>query len=260
MSKWLDGISGFKLSLESRDSAHKAMPRVRALIEAKVRCQLIGRCNAGAGDAVIETQDPNPSAIKDVVHGGVFRRIGRSFIRAGPGRSCDSGKVTVQSLCCRIVRKRRFSKSERIVKQSAWPCGIDQKLCVDRECCAIPDSAKSCARFTTDDLIDFHFVEIIDADLLRLFDKKRVEAGSEPVRVGDFIVRARGDKELIVAERVLIVEPVELMAIERESALKAASDLREASLPAPPFCERCDSSQIIAAAKLFKQKIRQRRR
>src|ERR1700691_1073471 len=128
-----------------------------------------------------------------------------------------------------------------MVEQSAWPRGIDQKLCVDGKLCAIPCAVKTHARFTAGDLIDFRFVEIGHSQFLSLLDEKGIEVSSEPMCVCNSVMWACGNEKLIFVGRFLIVRLVELVVIEREAALEAACDIRVASLPAPPFCERCDS-------------------
>src|SRR5208282_3990839 len=141
------------------------------------------------------------------------------------------------------------------MEQAAGARCIDQELCLDRKCCAVSKAAKDRARFATHEVIEFHLVEISDSQFLGLLDEEGVEVGSEPMGVRDLVARACGHQKLIVIGRVRIVGCIEPVAIEREAALKPASNMRTIPLPATPFCERRYRWQIVATAEVFKQKI-----
>ena len=89
------------------------------------------RGDAGAREAVVEAQHPDPSAVEDVVEGGVVRRIGRRLrsrrripIVVEPP---DVLEVREEALGLRQIRERGRREPERPVQSAAGPGGVDHE-------------------------------------------------------------------------------------------------------------------------------------
>jgi hypothetical protein len=79
----------------------QACPRRLAFGEIKAVGEWSGSGDAGAGDAVVEVQQPDPATIEAVVDSSVFRRVGEESAiarRAEFGWPSDSGEVAVKCL------------------------------------------------------------------------------------------------------------------------------------------------------------------
>src|SRR5579875_401272 len=82
-----------------------------------------------------------------------------------------------------------------------------------------------------------------------------IEVGAVPVRVGDAVVRAGGDEELMGAIGRKWCGVVEVVLIEREAALEPAGYRGMSLLPRSPFAEWPNGGQIVACGEFFQQQI-----
>ena len=105
-----------ELRLQCRDTIKQPLPRSGALLKTQLRRELIRRRDACAGEAVVKLENPDPSAVKDVVNSGVIDRKGRLAVdtaELGFIQPAYAGKMTVETLCRRIVGKRNFLQLAR---------------------------------------------------------------------------------------------------------------------------------------------------
>ena len=89
-------------------------------------------------------------------------------------------------------------------------------------------------------------IEVAHAGRLRLLQKKEIEFLPVPMGIGDLVVRARGDEELVAAVGGSRKRPAFLVAIEREAALEADGEVRIRRLPAAPRGERQEARKVPA--------------
>src|SRR5882724_3996317 len=68
-----------------------------------------------------------------------------------------------------------------------------------------------------------HFIEILDAQALRFTDKKMIEVGAIPMRVGYLVVSGGRDQQLIAVIRLRREGMAKSVMIESEAALQTAS-------------------------------------
>ena len=91
--------------------------------------------------------------------------------------------------------------------------------------------------------VQFDFVEIVDADFLRLANEVGIDIGAIPVRIGDPIVGAGGNEQLIAATRISSGALAGLMVIKGEAAFESAVEVRIRLLPGAPFGEWEDAGR-----------------
>src|ERR1039457_5905699 len=100
-------------------------------------------------------------------------------------------------------------------------------------------------RFTQLDLI-----EILDADILRLANKVRIDIRPIPVRIRNPIVRTGRNQQLVLPAGTSRRALAELVMINSKPALKPAVQVRKGLLPCPIFREWGDNRQIIPKRKI----------
>ena len=137
-----------------------------------------------------------------------MRKIREAGVRVNP--KAGAGIHAGRSHPRRIERRFRFRFRWRLPSQSYSVVLLD--------------------RFAQLDL-----VEILDADLLRLANKVRVDIRSIPVRVGDPIVRACRNQQLVLTAGTSGGALAELVVIEREAAFEPAVQVRIRLLPWCPI-------------------------
>src|SRR5262249_32099751 len=132
---------------------------------------------------------------------------------------------------------------------------------VDQETSGEPNTPSSSLAFDHDaslpgfDSRDRRLVEILDPRRLRLADEKVIEVGAIPVRVGDFIVGARGDEELVAALRVAGKGRAGSMAVKSEPAFQTDGKLGMRTPPAPPCAQGANFFQTVPITELLEQEI-----
>src|SRR5262249_17079616 len=170
----------------------------------------------------------------------------------------DVCKVGVEALGRRKSLEGLLAERESTVEKTAGTRGVDDEPRTDPEPAAVADAVERGAAVLEADVFDRRPVEVLDSLALGLPHEKLVEVRPVPMRIGDFVARARGDEELIravLARGESLAEPV---AIERESSLEAAADLGMGALPASPGCQRSEAGQGVALAQRFQQEVRER--
>ena len=80
-------------------------------------------------------------------------------------------------------------------------------------------------------------VHVMRAQLLCLLHEQVVKVCAIPVRIGDRIVRAGCNQELIALFRIRRRGSSQDMMMKGEPALQTAGDMRISALPASPLCE-----------------------
>ena len=86
------------------------------------------------------------------------------------------------------------------MKKPARACGVDHKPRAKLHAAAVAFAAQSNpVSFLFELLRSVTSIEIVDAELLRLLHKKMIEVGAIPMHVGDLVVRAGGDQQLVPA-------------------------------------------------------------
>ena len=219
--------------------AHR--PRRRASAASR-----IGQRGAGARDAVVESQHPDPAAVetRDAAphrrrDTAASRRAARSAIPA-----LDAFEVRVE----RLRRRQPAAAARRRRPSARWrnPRGplasmTKPRRDPDRPAVALPSSTMPVA--VVPDALEPCLVQIDRAFRLGLAHERVVEVRPVPMRIGDLVVRARGDQQLprVLARRRRTRSPGS-MEEEREPAFEAARDVRTRPLPGAPLRERAGAA------------------
>ena len=85
-----------------------------------------------------------------------------------------------------------------------------------------------------------------------------IEICPVPMSVGDLVIWARGDKQLLASIRRGCYWMIEIVMIEGKTALKSAGYLGIGSLPASPLCQWPECRQIVAMSQFLEQQVGQR--
>ncbi len=117
----------------------------------------------------------------------------------------DALEVREQSAGRRKPAERRFLESERVMQKAAGPARVDDERRRHAHGRAIAPRAfeDGDIAFVTD-VIQPRLVEIHRAGRFRLARQHLVERRPIPVRVGDFVMRARGHEQLPRASAIAI--------------------------------------------------------
>ena len=94
----------------------------------------------------------------------------------------------------RHQRQLALGQAKRAVQPTARPGGIDHEAGVEPHRPAVSPSGKRHAVRLLVEICQLGLVEILDAESLCLVDQVVIEVGSKPMRVGDLVARAGGDK------------------------------------------------------------------
>src|SRR5579862_6850392 len=86
-----------------------------------------------------------------------------------------------------------------------------------------------------------------------------VEVWAVPMGIGDFVLRAGADQEMLLTLRVGRERAVEIVVIKGEAALESAGEVRKLFLPRPPFAQRTDKREVVIRRDFLQQQIGQRR-
>ena len=88
------------------------------------------------------------------------------------------------------------------------------------------------------------FVEKFHAETLRLLDEKLVEVGTIPMGVGDLIMGAGGDQQLVFPGGIVDEGVAQAMMIKGESPFQSAGEARMGFLPRSPLGEGAQTGQV----------------
>ena len=238
-------------------------PRHRAFLKAKLRRDLVRCRDARACHSVVKFENPDPTTVKDVVDSGIIDWIRRLTVDAAELRILQplyAGKMTVEALRSRIIGKRILSQMQSAMKKPARARGVDDKSRVKLHATAVAFAAQSNPVFFLFEFPKRDMVEVVDPELPGFPHKKMIEFGAIPVHVGDFVVRAGGDQQLVPVFGIEGRRAAQQMMMKRKSSLEPAGNLGMRALPASPLGQRLEHWQIVANAQLFKKEVCQWRR
>ncbi len=91
---------------------------------------LICRGHTGAGDAIVEAENPYPAAIEDMMDSRIVDRIRRSVCSAIRRRLIETSyirKVTIECLRCRIVWQSSFWQMQCMVQKASRASSVHHK-------------------------------------------------------------------------------------------------------------------------------------
>ena len=133
---------------DRRQRRQQTVPGRRAVGGAERGRDRIGQRRAGAGDAVVEAQHPDPAAGKHVVQRGIVDRIGRRLRRRPQSvPALDAFEVRVEPLRRRQPSARRLGEAERAVQEAARPARVDDEARRDAHGAAVALAfERSCRR------------------------------------------------------------------------------------------------------------------
>src|SRR3954471_20384328 len=100
-------------------------------------------------------------------------------------------------------------------------------------------------------------VQVLDSKGLGFTHEEVIKICSVPMRVGNGVVRAGGDKEFVTVIRLRRPWLAKLGMEKGEDALKATRNFRVAVLPCSPFSERQQTREVIARGEFFDEEISQ---
>ena len=150
--------------------------------------------------------------------------------------------------------------AQRIVKRAASSRGVHEESGAKRDPLSAPARVDAKSPAFEGGALDPRLVEVFHSRIARLLDEEGVEIRAVPVRVGDLVVRARGDEELVLPVRGVRERPSLRAVEEAEPALQAAAHLRVCAPPGAPLRERQEAGKRIARGELLEQEVRERRR
>src|SRR5215813_9396874 len=116
-----------KLRGDRRETREKSTPGGSAFRQFQLFRKILCYDDPRAGHTVVEAQHPHPSAIKDVMHGGVIQRVrrrARNFVIRHLVTAMDADEVRIERLCSRKIIKTPFGKTERATQESARAAGV----------------------------------------------------------------------------------------------------------------------------------------
>jgi len=105
------------------------------------------------------------------------------------------------------------------MQEAAWACGIDDEFRAKGQFLAVARAFQSWFAIDARDSAQRNTIQIIDAQLLRLFDEQVIEIGPVPVCIGNFVAGARGHQQLILPRGVRCWLRSEPMVVKRKAAL-----------------------------------------
>ena len=85
--------------------------------------------DSGAGNSIVESKYPHPSAFKQMVHSCIIDRIRRCISRTF--RTRDSCEMAVEAFCSGETGQGRFLQLQSAVQKTARAGGINQKPGLD---------------------------------------------------------------------------------------------------------------------------------
>ncbi len=246
-----------ELAAHGGQPLEQAVPRGRALLQPQRAGQRRRGGDAGARDAVVEPQDPDPSPREDVVQRRVVRGIRRALLGGEDAHRVeppDAGEVRVETLGRRQAREGRLSQPKRPVEAASRPRRVDEEARAPGERRPVRTSAIRERRAAAPERhrLDLGVVDVLRAGLLRAPLQEVVEVRAIPVRVGDLVLGARGDEQLVRAVGGRGERLSEAMAVEGEASLEPAGDPGMPPLPASPRGERARRRRARSGGRGFR--------
>ena len=158
----------------------------------------------------------------------------------------------------RKARQFQLAQAKRAMQEAARTRSVYKEFGDNAQRLAVARALEPHFRAGFVDPSQFGFIEVVDAELVRLLHEKVIEVGSVPVRVSDFVVRAGGNEKLFIPAGRSVPRVLEVVVIERKAALQAAGEFGMRLLPCAPFGERAHRRQIVTVAELFEEEIGER--
>ncbi len=143
MPERLHCFSICELIPQERNLPQESSPRRTPIHKLQLRRSLVHRRDSGTRNSVVETKNPCPSSIEDVMHGSIIDWIGRPFLKFELLQILNpphARKVTVQPLSCRKIRKTALAQLQSSVQEAAWSGGIYNKPRCNLKIATIPYS------------------------------------------------------------------------------------------------------------------------
>ena len=221
----------------------QAIPGRRAFGGAHGRGERIGQRRAGARDAVVEPQHPDPAARKDVMQRGIVARKRRRLVgRLQVVPPLDVAEVREEPLSGRqpAERRRRRAPSARW-RNPRGPLASTTNPAEIRIDSTSTRALEHGARAFVADPVEARSRRDRRPPRLR---PRATSAWSKSGRYqwvsADLVVRAGRDQQLARVLAVVVERLAGTMEEEREAALEARRDLRARPLPRAPLRERAD--------------------
>ena len=164
-----------------------------------------------------------------------------------------------EPLGLRQVRERDGLQPERAVEKSAGPRSIDDEAGAQAHRAAEPLGVELKSGGAPGNPAELSEIKVLGALGCGFGGEEPVEVGAIPVGVGNLVVGARRDEELVAPVCVAAKALSALVRVEREAALQATPDFRVAALPRPPRGQGPDARQVVALRELLEQEVGERR-
>ncbi len=200
-----DRTRALELRADRREPVEQPLPGRSALRERERPRELGRRGDTGARDAVAKAQDPDPPAAEDVVDRGVVDRVRRGLRRGEHVHSIQpphAVEVGEQALRRGEPRKGELLQRERAMEKPARPGGVDEEPRPAHGSPAVANRLEPRRSGLPRQRRDRRSIDVLRARRPRLLQEEEIEVGAIPVRVGDLVVGARRDEELIGALRI----------------------------------------------------------
>jgi hypothetical protein len=245
---------------DRRQRGQQPVPRSCRVAGAQRRRGRIGQGRSRARYAVVEPQDPYPTAGKYVMYRRIVNGIGRPFRRrANAVPAFDIGEVRIDALRRRQPALRHLAESEEAVEETTRSAGINHELRGDTNGTAFAVALERRATARGAHGRQLRAIEIQRALSLRFLHERVVEVRAIPVHVRDLVMRTRSNHQLSLAIVILPECPARLMEEEREPTLQPARHIGPHSLPGAPLRERPDPRQVVAIGEFLDEEIGERR-
>ena len=183
-----------KLRGYRREPREKSSPCGLAFRQFQLFRQPFRDGNPGTDHAVVETQDPHPSALKDVMHGGIVhrvRRISPDLVIGHPVTAMDAYEVRIERLRRRKIIKSLFAESERPAQEPARAAGIRDQSRSDFDGLSTPFTPKRRPAVRQFDRMQLRLIEIFRAGRDGFLQQEIVNVRAQPMPVGGLIIRDR---------------------------------------------------------------------
>jgi len=143
------------------------------------------------------------------------------------------------------------------MKPAALPAGIDHEFGMKQRRLAVTPPSQRHAVWSLVKTRQFGLVEVFDTEPLGLVDQVVVKVRSKPMRVGDLITWAGGDKQLVSTPLIVAERLAKGMVKKGKPALEAAADFRMFALPLAPAAKRQKLWQVVFLGNLLEKQVGQ---
>ena len=175
--------------------------------------------------------------------------------------SCDIGKVREERLRRRVAVEAAIADSERPAQKAPRAGRVDDEACADADDVSLPhaNQHRLSARLPFDAL-EIHEIQVLGAERDRFVHQELIDVASQPVRIGQFVARARCHQQLIRPIAGGPVSTPRLVLEVREPPLQPAHDLRIRALPGSECRKRPQARQAVSIGQLLDEDAGQGRR